>query len=283
MKVVLAGLAPRDEVAFGIFLGRSLKTWSWEHATVVRGTALPEADVAVLDLAAAGLARATDQAQAELSRLLSRMPAVLLVPAHDLSWSAAQQAGADNQCPRVWLSKPYGTEDMRLALEKAMTPLPHGGNETVPQERRVTPVAAPAAPPAVAAAADLMMGLSTAEFESALADLPLTRRHLFLHKLLQQLALERPFEMRFTVQNSIIVHPADGWIASNTPMLVVKQVCQSDGLASVVTMREIDPIQAEERAHLLGMVLRELDLFLGELLDATQPQHQRRRISDRPH
>ena len=78
----------------------------------------------------------------------------------------------------------------------------------------------------------------------------------------------QPFEARFTVHNSVIFHPADGWVASNTPTAVIERVCQSDALAAAVTVRAIDGIQADERAHRLGMNLRELSTFLWALASA---------------
>ena len=102
-----------------------------------------------------------------------------------------------------------------------------------------------------------------------LAGLPDSGRHLFLRKLAAMLMQRQPFEARFTVHNSVIFHPVDGWVASNTPMMVIERVCQSDALAAAVTVREIEGSQAEERAHRLGMPLRELDTFLWELATAS--------------
>ena len=94
-------------------------------------------------------------------------------------------------------------------------------------------------------------------------------RDRFLRKLAAMLMQRQPFEARFTVHNSVIFHPVDGWVASNTPMMVIERVCQSDALAAAVTVREIEGSQAEERAHRLGMPLRELDTFLWELATAS--------------
>lgn len=122
--------------------------------------------------------------------------------------------------------------------------------------------------------------MTAVELQQRLAQLPQATGHVFLRQLVHMLAQQRPFEARFTVQNSLIVHPADGWIASNTPMLVMQQVCRSDNLASVVSMREIDTAQAEDRAHLLDMHTRDLDSFLGELWAATLGKMPLRRATD---
>ena len=52
-------------------------------------------------------------------------------------------------------------------------------------------------------------------------------------------------------------------------MMVIERVCQSDAMASVVAMREIEGPQAEERAQRLNMPLRELDTFLWALAAAS--------------
>jgi hypothetical protein len=51
--------------------------------------------------------------------------------------------------------------------------------------------------------------------------------------------------------------------------MVIERVCQSDAMASAVSIREIDGDQAEERAQRLGMPPSELDIFLSDLMAAT--------------
>lgn len=299
MKLVVAGLSPRDEAAFGFFMGRSMKSWSWEGAPAGRGAVLPEADVLVADLVSLGLGQWSDAAEADLLRALHGTPAVLLVPANDRSW-ATMDAGTVEAHSLVFLSKPYGTEGMRVALEKAA----EAARRAVPRAApKAAPVAAPVAPvvpasapaplplrlavspvqmgrplvsvsaPAVArpaaAVADEVPGLTAVELQARLAKVPDEGRHVFLRKLAEMLHLRQPFEARFTVHNSVIFHPADGWVASNTPMMVIERVCKSDAMASAVAVREIDGPQAEERTHRLGMPLRELDTFLWELAAAS--------------
>ncbi len=118
MNVLVAGLSPRDEAAFGFFLSRSLKGWSWASTPAGRGTLLPKADLLVADLVALGLAQWSQAAEAELLRVLQGNAAVLLVPANDQTWATMDPATL-KQHSLVWLQKPYGTEDMRAALEKA--------------------------------------------------------------------------------------------------------------------------------------------------------------------
>ena len=64
MNVLVAGLSPRDEAAFGFFLSRSMKGWSWASTPAGRGTVLPKADLLVADLVALGLAQWSQAAEA---------------------------------------------------------------------------------------------------------------------------------------------------------------------------------------------------------------------------
>jgi hypothetical protein len=74
-----------------------------------------------------------------------------------------------------------------------------------------------------------------------------------------------PFEMRFTVQNSLIVNSSSNWIATNTPLQVITRVCNSNALAKAVSVRELDLSEAQERAHRLGMEFKDLSFFLHEI------------------
>jgi hypothetical protein len=111
--------------------------------------------------------------------------------------------------------------------------------------------------------------LSVQEFQARLAALPEVTGYLFLRQLSAMLTENDPFEVRFTVLNSLIVHPAGEWIATNTPMPVIKRICQSNALASAVSVRKIDASQAEQRVQRLGMPPQELDAFLHDLVAAT--------------
>jgi hypothetical protein len=310
MNVLVAGLSQRDEAAFGFFMSRSMKGWSWESTPAGRGTVLPKADLLVADLVSLGLAQWSAAAEAELLRVLQGSTAVLLLPSHDRTW-ASMDADTVKRHALVWLAKPYGTDDMRKALETAAAArrvaAPAHPHAPVPSQVHLVPTAAPAvvgrapalaplsvvkanppaggmpagmarplvsapapsvAPAITADSMDEVPGLSVAALQARLATLPETGRHVFLRKLSAMLAMGRPFEARFTVQNSVIFHPSDGWVASNTPMLVVERVGLSDALAAAVIVREIDGAQAEERAQRLGMPMQELDTFLWRLATA---------------
>lgn len=249
MNVVVTGLAPRDEAAFGVFMGRSMKSWTWQSAPARRDAVLPKADLFVADMVSLGLAKRSEKTEADLLRILQGTPAVLLLPANDRTWASMNVSAATH--PLVWLSKPYGTREMQAALEKAAASV----SRTVPGN--------------VPAPVDQAQGLSAGELQARLAALPEVEGHVFLRQLSALLAQDHPFEVRFTVQNSLIVHPSDGWIATNTPMLVIERICQSDALASAVSVREIGGAQAEERAQRLGMLPQALDVFLRDIVTAT--------------
>jgi hypothetical protein len=272
MNLVVVGLSARDEAAFGIFLARSMNGWTWQSAPAGRAALLPQADLFVADLVSLGLAQWSELAEAELLRRLHGTPAVLLVPANDRTW-ATVPASTLKQRSWVCLFKPYSVENMRVALEK-LAPAPirstRAEASAAPKRRATSTAANPKSTPSPApAVSDQGSGLSAAELQTRLTIEPEASRYVFLRKLGNMLANERPFEARFTVHNSVIFHPSDGWAATNTPVRVIAQVCQSDALASAVTMREMDAAQAEERAHLLGMTLHELDNFLHDLWAAS--------------
>ena len=269
MKLVVTGLPHRNEAAFGLFLNRFMPGWTWASAPVVPGAVLPKADLIVADLVSLGLAKWTPPNEAELLRLLQDTPAVLLVPSTDRTWPSMGGSSTASHAV-VWLAKPYDTQGMQSALQQAAAMVQKSNPAPVAPPITPTITAAPdveAALPVVKDEDDVN-SLSAAQMKARLEALQEVNRHVFLRQLADMLSLNHPFEARFTVQNSLIVHPADGWIATNTPMQVIKRVCQSDALASAVSVREIDTDQAEERAQRLGMPARELDVFLWELMDS---------------
>lgn len=146
--------------------------------------------------------------------------------------------------------------------------------------RPVVTTVAPAAPAASAAMHHVRVtdagsvegndepSLSLAQLVMRLGRVPDANRFLFLRQLAELIGQGLPFEARFTVQNSLIIHPGEGWAASNTPMMVIERVCKSDAMASAIGLRDIDPAQAAERVHRLSMPLRELEALLWELARA---------------
>ena len=96
-------------------------------------------------------------------------------------------------------------------------------------------------------------------------------RWVLLRKLLNGLQTHKPFEVRFTMQHVLIIHPSDDWVASNTPISVVLRVAGSDALAASVSVRELGLAQAEDRLHQLGAVPQGLSEFLHELVTQALP------------
>jgi hypothetical protein len=293
VSLTVVGLSEREQVAFGVFMGRSMSGWSWSAADVARGEPFPKADVAVVDLRAMGLAQWSVAAQEQLIAQLGGAGAVLLLPAHELSWQQLDVALAKQHALEC-VTKPYGTKDMQSALERVSALVAQRAAKlvkaAVPAPQRTVVVPAVAVAPVVTNAPVAVVplvsenpspldvpvvegegegGVAVAEFLSRLADPALADKFAFLRQLGTLLEQQRPFEARFAMQNFLIVHPEHGWVASNTPMMVIERVCNSESLARAVEVRQIDDSQAEERLTQLHMAPRELELFLADLLAAT--------------
>jgi hypothetical protein len=195
---------------------------------------------------------------------LTDLHALLLVSANDRTWSEIANGAEPNNWG--WLAKPYNAESMRAALlrsaasvsqQRKMAALPRTDTTHQP-----TLVNEPIEPPAA-------LALTVTELAAKLAHFARTQCVL-LHSLSHELAKGLPFELRFTVQNSLIVHPQDAWVATNTPMQVIHRVSNSDTLAASLSSRAIESNQAQERAQRLGMTFQELDVFLYDIVAATQ-------------
>ena len=293
MKIALAGLTAREEVAFGMLVGKSLPGWQCLPATDGPRAPLPPADLYVVDLAGRGMARWSDAAQGELLKALGGAPAVLVAPAFDQTWSALDASFTQSQ-PLVLLHKPYGVEAMRTALQQAVAgrsaparaaasraikPAAPGGALTAQARPASRPslsiepaqtlpagaVSLPAAaerPPLAAPA--LMEGtLAFSEFQARMAALP--GAPLFLRRLAESLARQRPFELRISFIKRMIFHPGEQWAASNTPASVLEQLCQDDDLASSIEIDAIDGQDAQARAARLDIPAQPLQALLWKL------------------
>lgn len=275
MNVALAGLTAREETALMMLVSKTLPGFECGAVPVGRKVPLPPADLYVLDLAGRGLARWTQEAQESLLQSLNGAPAVLVAPAFDETWLALDASGMKSQS-LVMLHKPYGIEDMRVALLKAAPPIPVRAVPVAPRmpARVRAPVApavrfiaapmaiAEAPPPAVVEIAPL----SVAEFQTRLGALPASEPKLFLHKLAEALALRQPFEVRVTFLNRLIFNPDAQWAASSTALSVLQGLCQSDELAADMSIDTIDTMDALARAQRLDMPVQPLDSFLGTLM-----------------
>ncbi|MBP9906233.1 MAG: hypothetical protein KBF66_11780 [Rhodoferax sp.] len=284
MKVYLVGMVSRDQAAFDLFMKRHFPDWRWQavDAASERVPAVAAGSICLLDLAAMGMARHSIAAQTQLLAWVGGQPAVLLLSRHDVSWQAACQALEPQ--PWQWLGKPYNAESMRAALELAarliqtpavtQQPIP-----TTPAGGKISPEVNPlplsvAPPPAVvitAASDTAAPGLDVEELAQRLAASPLDR-FVLLRKMLVGLQQSQAFELRFTVQHLLLVHPLHAWVAGNMPLSVVQRVCTSDALARSITLKIMTPAEAEQRVLQLGLAPQELGIFLLALADAVLPQ-----------
>ncbi len=90
-------------------------------------------------------------------------------------------------------------------------------------------------------------------------------RH-FLRQLGDRLAQPGAFEMGVTLINGIIFNPAQAWVASNTPLFVMRMVCRSRALGEHVRITALAPtVDARARAEQRGMTVHPLDDMLFAL------------------
>lgn len=266
MNLSVVGMSSRDAHVFDLFMQRSLSAWHWVHVAANRDANLGGAKLLVLDLAAHGWAQASQSTLAQLMQLVGDRVAVLLVSGQDRTWT--DMAAAQQNSNWIWLTKPYGTERMRETLTRAAAlVLASQTKKEQPAKAVLTPVAMQAVsqvgqiqPPQTPRA----LTLDVHELAIHLADAP-PERFTLLRQLVPRLLQMQPFEVRFTVQNSLIVHPQDAWAATNTPVQVIARVCDSAALASAVSIRDMELSEALERVQRLGMPLSELNGFLFDI------------------
>jgi hypothetical protein len=283
MKLLMAGLPPREAAALGILVGMSLKNWETSTAQFTPGRALPLADVYVLDMVAAGLGPWSAGAEARLLEMLHGRPAVLLHQARDMSWIEANTAGARQQ-HLVWLAKPCNTDGMRDALKAATSPTPRRSTSLPPMGSASAP-----RPPALFAARDaaaasrqapLPADVYTAPAQSARAmsqdDLaalhrtfPQLKQYPVLDRSVQAAASPGALELRFTVRESLLIHARDGWVACTAPRAAIERLCRQNALAPTLSEREVSDGQAAEWAHRLGARRESLDAYLWSLAAVT--------------
>ena len=273
MNLILVGLSGRDQMAFDLFLKRSMPSWHWRSVSAIKGQSLPAADVLIVDLTACGWSQRSDDNYAALKQVVGDCVAVLLVSGHAVTWTGTAPAAQPGRW--VWLGKPYNAESMRVALTQAQalvktaSAVPTDTARAGAMRRKIT--SGNALPQIVLPVGE--SGLSLVELNKRLGQLP-EQQHVMLRKLDTALQSQSPFEVRFTIQHGLIVHPMEGWVASNTPKSVVLRVCASDALAASVTIRELVSSQVEERLHQMGMTPHDLNEFLLDLFVASVPTWQ---------
>ena len=284
--MILAGLPQREAVAMEMLVDKALPGWRCSAVAAGRRVPLPTSDLFVVDLAGRGLARWTQETQNELLTALNGTPAVLVMPAFDQSWLSfdRQQAGSQTL---VLLHKPYGMQDMQLALKRAApAPAPAARpvlaqkppvpvQRQVPAEQTVRAPAPPAPPappatstrlpiPSPAAPAEPVGTMTTDQFQTWLGALTDADSSLLWRKVGAALVRRRPFEVRLSVVTRWICDPVGEWVASNTQASVLAQLCQSDALAASIETDAIDGAPLE-RAQRLGLSSEPLGPFLWRL------------------
>lgn len=301
MTISLVGMPVREAAALTIFIGVGVKGASCQTVAFRPGLALPAADLCVIDMAGIGLAQWSAKAEADLLTLLGGKNALLLLFPSNTSWAGKAQ-GHGRQMLHC-LTKPYCSEDMRAALARL------GSGSTAPPARPEPVVAAglhtyarpelvlaaglhtparpaarpelvlagrpviPLVPAPAAVRATAGQAASRQSFQSSLQALrtmfPDLDRHLLLARLLDMVATNRPQELRLTLHHSIVLHPAQGWVAHNAAPGMLDRLAQGGSAVTTMSVRELDSEQALLRAATLQSSRAGLDTFLWMLAESS--------------
>ena len=132
------------------------------------------------------------------------------------------------------------------------------------------PAPAPSAPPAQSA--QISDGaLTLDEFEAVLASSPHPSSHPILRDVAQRLRAGQPFEVMVTMLNGAILHPAEGWVASNTPASVFGMVLKSRVLSTQLQIIPQRPhVDLRQRAERRGMTIHPVEAMLYVLATAAE-------------
>lgn len=280
MKLSLVGMTDRDAAALSLLAGQEFPGCVCQATPRPEPFSLAASDLFVIDLLGVGLARYSDSVAQSVLQALAGAPAVLLTLAKDTHWANSEILKTSG-ARVVVVPKPYGAQVMRQALKHALL-LPAARPEVVAPDKvvedvRAAPQAAPVAPKRRASDShvvpdvkvlplhDEVNTLSIAEFRHWVGQAGAGTPLAFLRKLSQALGGARPFEICLTLQHSVIVNPAEQWVATNTPMTVILRLCKSDVLASVANIRALDTQGLLKRVGSLGMEIEPLELFLWNL------------------
>ena len=272
MNIALVGMPVREAAVLTIFVGVGVKGWTCKTVAFRAGLALPSADLYIIDLAGVGLAQWSVKAEADLLTLLGGSHALLLTVAANTSW-----AGKVQGCGRqrlTCLSKPYSTESMRTALAglgaggPSPAPVrPEAAAAAWPSRARAVSAAAPAFRAAVVCAAPRLPLLDS--LQALRTMFPELGRHLFLARLLDMAATEQPHELRLTLHHSLILHPAQGWVAHNAAPGMLERLMQDGSTVATMSMRELGSGQALLRAEHIDSTRASLDTFLWRLAESS--------------
>ncbi|MDQ3059594.1 MAG: hypothetical protein M3R45_08710 [Pseudomonadota bacterium] len=265
MTIALVGMPVREAAALTIFIGVAVKGASCKSVAFQPGLALPSASLCIIDMAGIGLAQWSAKAEADLLTLLGGQNALLLLVSTNTSWLDKAQ-GHGRQMLHC-LTKPYGSEDMRAALSRL------GAGSAAPS--RSEPVAAvmrlaPALAAVRTAAAPVVSQLPLLQSLQALRTMfPDLGRHLLLARLLDLVATDKPQELRLTLHHSIVLHPAQGWVADNAAPGMIERLALDGSAVATMSARELDSDQALQRARHLQLTRCGLDAFLWMLAESS--------------
>ncbi len=279
MKLVIYGMPERDAAALSVLVSKEFPGWVSEAHAAASPWTLAAADAYVLDMAGMGAPRSTEPLCTALREAVQSRPALLATMTHDTSWAECALTHARDAKIQT-IRKPYGAQAMRDALRSVLpkrvvvapvaAPVPAAPVETVVPVPVHRPARAPFQPTVLARArpapvSDEVSTLSVQEFQQWVAGFSLDTRHVFFRKLAPALGGGKPFEICLTLQHSVVVFPDENWVATNTPMAVILRLCKSDALASVASIRAVDPDTVMRRVGGLGMNIEPLEPFLWNL------------------
>ena len=104
-----------------------------------------------------------------------------------------------------------------------------------------------------------------------LASSPRPSSHPILRDVAQRLRAGQPFEVMVTMLNGAILHPAEGWVASNTPASVFGMVLKSRVLSTQLQIIPQRPhVDLRQRAERRGMTIHPVEAMLYVLATAAE-------------
>ena len=122
MNLILVGLSGRDQMAFDLFLKRSMPSWHWRSVSAIKGQSLPAADVLIVDLTACGWSQRSDDNYAALKQVVGDCVAVLLV-------SGQERPGHGRLAGLAPAGRPAGTVARSRRTGPAACPRRRAGGE----------------------------------------------------------------------------------------------------------------------------------------------------------
>lgn len=123
--------------------------------------------------------------------------------------------------------------------------------------------APPAPEPAAQPLPELGDGqLTLQEFLECMEHCPSAESRAFFEGFVEQMASGHPFEMMLTLINRLIFHVGEGWVASSTPVSVLRVVMRSRSLGRLVRYTDLGAdIDPRARAEQRGMKIYPLEDF----------------------